>query len=283
VSNPTKRKNAFTLIELLVVIAIIAILAAILFPVFAQAKASAKTAAAISNVKQLSLAHVMYNNDYDDMSFCPWGRYPEFIYTAQLIYPYVKNLGLMWDPASTQPNLKNITDPTGPGAWGQYMTLSWNMWAMYNGYDGVPKPMSSQEDISMRALIVPFSNPQGLFNDPGDNQAGDIGWYTFEGILQSCYDTADTGYVNNATGGVTRASEKWHANSYVTGYLDGHAGHAKSRTFKTTGCWSKTGDFWAANFLPSKKSEFTAPNDWAAFYLSDPILKYWGTWWDSTR
>jgi prepilin-type N-terminal cleavage/methylation domain-containing protein len=60
-------KKAFTLIELLVVIAIIAILAAILFPVFAQAKLAAKKAVSISNQKQLGLAIIMYANDYDDM------------------------------------------------------------------------------------------------------------------------------------------------------------------------------------------------------------------------
>ena len=59
-------KKAFTLIELLVVIAIIAILAAILFPVFSQAKAAAKQAANVSNLKQLSLAGMMYAADYDD-------------------------------------------------------------------------------------------------------------------------------------------------------------------------------------------------------------------------
>jgi len=60
-------KKAFTLIELLVVIAIIAILAAILFPVFAQAKLAAKKAVSISNQKQQGLAILMYANDYDDM------------------------------------------------------------------------------------------------------------------------------------------------------------------------------------------------------------------------
>ncbi|MDR3689126.1 MAG: prepilin-type N-terminal cleavage/methylation domain-containing protein [Fimbriimonas sp.] len=67
-------QKAFTLIELLVVIAIIAILASILFPVFAQAKAAAKKATAVSNCKQISLGSIMYQNDYDDM-FAPYFSY----------------------------------------------------------------------------------------------------------------------------------------------------------------------------------------------------------------
>ena len=59
------RKRAFTLIELLVVIAIIAILAAILFPVFAQAKAAAKKTMCLSNFKQIATAMVMYSGDSD--------------------------------------------------------------------------------------------------------------------------------------------------------------------------------------------------------------------------
>src|SRR5258706_2392006 len=60
------RKRAFTLIELLVVIAIIAILAAILFPVFAQARASARAISCISNTKQSALGVLMYAQDYDE-------------------------------------------------------------------------------------------------------------------------------------------------------------------------------------------------------------------------
>ncbi|MCX7689166.1 MAG: DUF1559 domain-containing protein, partial [Fimbriimonadales bacterium] len=66
------RKSGFTLIELLVVIAIIAILAAILFPVFAQARESARQNTCLSNLKQLILTGLMYANDYDER-FMPVG------------------------------------------------------------------------------------------------------------------------------------------------------------------------------------------------------------------
>jgi prepilin-type N-terminal cleavage/methylation domain-containing protein len=73
-AGPARRRTGFTLIELLVVIAIIAILAAILFPVFAQAKEAAKKTQSISNTKQMSLALNMYANDYDD-AFPTWSEY----------------------------------------------------------------------------------------------------------------------------------------------------------------------------------------------------------------
>src|SRR5688572_24569754 len=59
-------RGGFTLIELLVVIAIIAILAAILFPVFAQAREKARSSSCLSNQKQIALAHSMYSQDYDE-------------------------------------------------------------------------------------------------------------------------------------------------------------------------------------------------------------------------
>jgi prepilin-type N-terminal cleavage/methylation domain-containing protein len=63
----SRRRLGFTLIELLVVIAIIAILAAILFPVFAQAKTAAKKIVTLNNLKQITLASVMYQGDNDDV------------------------------------------------------------------------------------------------------------------------------------------------------------------------------------------------------------------------
>src|SRR6478672_5991246 len=61
-----RKQNGFTLIELLVVIAIIAILAAILFPVFARAREKARQTSCLSNLKQIGLAFLMYNQDYDE-------------------------------------------------------------------------------------------------------------------------------------------------------------------------------------------------------------------------
>jgi len=61
-----RKQGGFTLIELLVVIAIIAILAAILFPVFAQAREKARSSSCLSNNKQIALAHSMYAQDYDE-------------------------------------------------------------------------------------------------------------------------------------------------------------------------------------------------------------------------
>src|SRR4030042_2067877 len=62
-----RRDRGFTLIELLVVIAIIAILAAILFPVFARAREAARKATCLSNLKQITLAAIMYAQDYDEV------------------------------------------------------------------------------------------------------------------------------------------------------------------------------------------------------------------------
>ncbi|CAN5552097.1 hypothetical protein BH11ARM1_BH11ARM1_13480 [soil metagenome] len=108
-------KKAFTLIELLVVIAIIAILAAILFPVFAQAKAAAKKTQALSNCKQFGLSFLMYNNDNDDTFLTQrnddaLNDKGEFQY---LLQPYIKNRDIFFDPTRTRVGCDTGIDPTG--------------------------------------------------------------------------------------------------------------------------------------------------------------------------
>ncbi len=84
------KRSGFTLIELLVVIAIIAILAAILFPVFAQAREKARQASCISNTKQNSLATLMYVQDYDETMPPACGYYPGigWLYNYYAPVPY---------------------------------------------------------------------------------------------------------------------------------------------------------------------------------------------------
>src|SRR5437763_9221105 len=86
--------QGFTLIELLVVIAIIAILAAILFPVFAQAREKARTIACASNLKNLGTAVLMYAQDYDErlpLSAEAIPTPPFFLNWHDIVDPYVKN------------------------------------------------------------------------------------------------------------------------------------------------------------------------------------------------
>jgi prepilin-type N-terminal cleavage/methylation domain-containing protein/prepilin-type processing-associated H-X9-DG protein len=100
-----RTQNAFTLIELLVVIAIIAILAAILFPVFAQARERARQASCLSNMRQLSNAVMMYVQDYDE-TMPPSTNYgipnsvPEKVWPS-LIQTYVKNTGIFICPSAS--------------------------------------------------------------------------------------------------------------------------------------------------------------------------------------
>src|ERR1700751_5673294 len=93
----SRSRRGFTLIELLVVIAIIAILAAILFPVFAQAREKARGISCLSNLKQTGLAFAMYVQDYDETTPLQVSPAPSpndgtgNSYWYILLQPYVKN------------------------------------------------------------------------------------------------------------------------------------------------------------------------------------------------
>jgi len=115
-------REGFTLIELLVVIAIIAILAAILFPVFAQAREKARQASCQSNLKQMATAFMMYKQDYDEhYPFGGWfpdangnccGPFGTWEWQNS-IAPYIKNKGVYRCPSSTDLD----EDPKDPTAW----------------------------------------------------------------------------------------------------------------------------------------------------------------------
>src|SRR6184192_1344804 len=97
ITRSSRRRCGFTLIELLVVIAIIAILAAILFPVFAQAREKARQTACLSNLKQVGTGLMMYAQDYDETLPAQPNEVPKFwLDTAGTnwcrgVLPYIKS------------------------------------------------------------------------------------------------------------------------------------------------------------------------------------------------
>jgi prepilin-type N-terminal cleavage/methylation domain-containing protein/prepilin-type processing-associated H-X9-DG protein len=109
------KKNAFTLIELLVVIAIIAVLAAILFPVFAQAKLAAKKTQDLSNCRQIGIGVMLYASDNDDLYPLQSFPFPANTWTLH-IHPYVKSRAIFRSPADSSSNFVPeglpLNDPT---------------------------------------------------------------------------------------------------------------------------------------------------------------------------
>lgn len=172
------KRSAFTLIELLVVIAIIAILAAILFPVFAQAKTAAKVASTTSGVKQIALALHMYATDYDDMTVPEYGYgtdvdadpYRNHNTWVGRVYPYVKNRGVFFDKTLPDPQGEDFDDPFYPGyvyKWEWITNLSLNTDGYSRSWPGTgckdiqwgqpssQRSLTSIEDTATRLAVAP--------------------------------------------------------------------------------------------------------------------------------
>ena len=184
------KQRGFTLIELLVVIAIIAILAAILFPVFAQAKRAAKGSVAISDAKQMALAQIMYAGDSDDF-FAPTVQFPGGpgatnsgdMYTWSFLQqPYMKSWGVLLDPTGPVSTQNNAADSGG----------GYNAFALY-GLWGMP-PERSANGLGATAANWTFGQQAA-----GRAMTGGQLWYYdgIGGVSNWKTDWASYGYVHS--------------------------------------------------------------------------------------
>jgi prepilin-type N-terminal cleavage/methylation domain-containing protein/prepilin-type processing-associated H-X9-DG protein len=204
------RHRGFTLIELLVVIAIIAILAAILFPVFAQAREKARAATCLSNMKQVGLALSMYVNDYDEM-------YPNHQDTDHFMLPTAPP---NWGRA-LQPYIKNMRVYTCPTAriWpGQAANAAkgWEITSILgNGVLMRPKGLAiaavpAPADIV--ALQEDYFSFTVCYNRPADTGGGKFQWWHY----------LDDQKVSRS-GAVDEDYSNQHMNGGNLVFADGHA------------------------------------------------------------
>ncbi|HVK04616.1 MAG TPA: DUF1559 domain-containing protein [Armatimonadaceae bacterium] len=184
--SPRTGSRGFTLIELLVVIAIIAILAAILFPVFAQAREKARQASCLSNTKQLGLAVYQYVQDYDETIPMGGWRYgtpgPQSRWYRDL-YPYVKSVAVFVCPSRTDgtgyvPTLNNPSatgwasvGPSSPGGYGINSNLV--------GYPYATAAPPTQQNYSPSKSLADIVDAAGTFliAEGGNLSASVIGNY----------------------------------------------------------------------------------------------------------
>lgn len=269
------RSRGFTLIELLVVIAIIAILAAILFPVFAQAKAAAKRTATISNLKQNVLAVNMYATDYDDLVPLVWQDWPNNLFIIQKLYPYTKNIDLAWDVMTGIPNItggRPMVSTNAAGSWGDWTstgTLGWSNGGMTVPKDNYrPRVMASQENVAELMILAPCKTSSPL------------GCFAFTETQPSCYNVQQGRWEDPQSPGYSAFSN--HNKNLPAGIMDGHVSIAKGMFYVSTAndCDAQTAQWWsccssAGNYVPS--------NAWSTHYLTPRVLNFWGTWWDGSK
>ncbi len=261
-------RSAFTLIELLVVIAIIAILAAILFPVFAQARAQARKASCISNLKQIATGEMMYVQDYDEHfthwqsdnmgwgSSAPWqtkeGTYPPAMWYYQL-YPYTKNTGIYGCPNDARDtstvsggnaaawNYANVTaTPTNNGSYflSSYAVSEY----LVNNTVRIRNTAGQDNQISFTKLAaIPFTSNTVMFASGGGvlvndwDGCGDANRLVAQQISRTWY----ANYNDWPPGDTTQAGYNQfkqyaqHGDGSVIAYCDGHVGYLPNLAFKT--------------------------------------------------
>jgi len=162
-----RHRSGFTLIELLVVIAIIAILASILFPVFARAREQARKSACMSNLKQIGLGVMMYNQDYDEsfpasVMMNTSGASPVIeSYWYKIIAPYVKSTQLFVCPTA------GIIQGSGGYGWNFAGTGATS--STFNGFGYRSNDWRTPTGAAIRLSSIDEPSTTILITDPASN------------------------------------------------------------------------------------------------------------------
>lgn len=249
-----KDNKGFTLIELLVVIAIIAILAAILFPVFAQAREAARKTSCLSNLRQIGTGAQMYSQDYDENVINEWVHtnytgdpledYKQ--YWPYFIQPYLKNWQITVCPdASTENGPDWVTNPAGTR-----MGASLCINDLMSGWDNSPVKLSS---FGAPANKVQFADTMALGTGPNwsDSLAQFAKWKQNPDDYSAIKHAGEGAYFHNEDrahweGGLVHVPAPRHAQTCNVTFFDGHA-----KSIKLSGAW--LGD--------ARKPEWNGPND----------------------
>jgi len=227
------RRSGFTLIELLVVIAIIAILAAILFPVFAKARAKARQASDASNQKQIALGFLQYVQDYDEKfptastitnagAQANWGvDYTTTTATTPtpgLLSPYVKSNQLFVDPSGPRPGNTVSTSSNGGNTINDYM---------FNNYLS-GKSQAAASAVSSTVLTVNSDgvDPRAVFTSTGSSFSAGAGGKLSLGAGHSVtFPTGSAAYAATSltdSDSVSSTAVNRHSDGANFSFVDGH-------------------------------------------------------------
>ena len=251
--------RAFTLIELLVVIAIIAILAAILFPVFAQAKEAAKKTQCLSNTKQIMTSELLYLGDNEDAMHEAYpggcsglaGTIGAPSTYMEVLQPYTKSKDIWMCPSGTSRTARTTLDlkaspairPLTNTGWNSYLGLYFN----YYNYFTNPQACASNDPNNVVARpvtesLVKYPANTAVFADGYDAQAASGGSRAY---------WIDPGYGYGVRFGL---SDRHAAKSTNVSHWDGHAKSYRTRSIVSQASISEQGDIYVekANYNAAK-------------------------------